>query len=233
MRGRYGKKLRAALVCGFFLFLCSEIMLFGGFFWALFDRAYTPAIDVGYWMPAGMQATNHSALPLVGTCVLIASGYFVNESYYLLKASEFWWHLCYGYIAIALALCFLIIQAVEYAESGFAMSHSIYGSCFYILTGFHGLHVTVGLLFLLEQYERVHVEDTCIARMAYTGMGNNASSTIHLRHADYMTFEEVSMLSQVVKASNHVMERRVAMFDSDHHVGLILGIVYWHFVDII
>lgn len=45
--GRYNRKLRASLVCGFILFLVSEIMLFGGFFWAYFDRVFNPSTMTG------------------------------------------------------------------------------------------------------------------------------------------------------------------------------------------
>lgn len=141
-------------------------------------------------MPSGIEATNSLALPLLGTCVLIASGYFVNESYFLLKAREFVWHVYYGYIGITLAICFLCIQAVEYIESGCYMSYGIYGSGFYLLTGFHGLHVIVGLLFLVEQYDRV--------------------SVMEVIEYDTICTHDTS----------------VNFFDSDHHLGLTLGIVY-------
>lgn len=72
----------------------------------------------------------------------------------MLKAGDFLSHLLFGYAAILLAISFLCIQLVEYNESQFTISDSVYGSFFYLLTGFHGFHVTVGLLFLVEQYER-------------------------------------------------------------------------------
>lgn len=61
IRGRYGRKIRAALCCGFVLFLFSEIMLFGGFFWAYFDRFFNPSyIFDGYWIPAGIDIVEFS-----------------------------------------------------------------------------------------------------------------------------------------------------------------------------
>jgi cytochrome c oxidase subunit 3 len=156
LMGRYGRKLRAAFCCGFILFLCSEIMLFGGFFWAYFDRLFDISYELaGYLLPSDLIMIESIVWPLVGTVILITSGYFVNQSYYLLRVGEYASHLLFGYVAILLAASFLLIQVLEYNESYFTISCSIYGSFFYLLTGFHGFHVTVGFLFLVEQYERI------------------------------------------------------------------------------
>jgi cytochrome c oxidase subunit 3 len=54
--GIYSRKLRSALVCGFTFFLISEIMLFGGFFWAFFDRVFNPGyITGGICLPSGIE----------------------------------------------------------------------------------------------------------------------------------------------------------------------------------
>ena len=57
--GRYTKKVRAALVCGFALFLISELMLFGGFFWAYFDRVFSPGAVPGCQLPTGMERIDY------------------------------------------------------------------------------------------------------------------------------------------------------------------------------
>jgi cytochrome c oxidase subunit 3 len=55
----------------------------------------------------------------------------------------------YGTVAtIILAIIFTLLQGIEYTVSSFTISDSVYGSCFYFGTGFHGLHVIIGTAFL-------------------------------------------------------------------------------------
>lgn len=87
--------------------------------------------------------------------MLVTSGYFANHSYYLLRAGSWVDCLVFGAVTVLLAVLFLLIQLIEYNGLSFTISDNVYGSFFYLLTGFHGFHVTVGLVFLCEQYSRV------------------------------------------------------------------------------
>jgi cytochrome c oxidase subunit 3 len=158
MNGCYNRKIRAALVCGFICFLISEVLLFGGFFWAYFDRVFNPGYIVGsLCIPSGMENIDYWRWPLVGTFVLVTSGYFANHAYYFLRAGS-WVHcVVYGIVTLILAVSFLLVQLVEYNGLNIRISDNVFGSFFYLLTGFHGFHVTVGLLFLCEQYSRVMI----------------------------------------------------------------------------
>lgn len=60
-------------------------------------------------------------------------------------------------LTIILGMYFTLLQAQEYIETSFSISDSIYGATFFVATGFHGLHVIIGSLFLL----------TCLLRIAY------------------------------------------------------------------
>ena len=158
LNGRYNRKLRSALVCGFTCFLISEVLLFGGFFWAYFDRVYNPGYITGsFCLPSGMENIDYWRWPLVGTFVLVTSGYFANNSYYLLRAGSWAHSVIFGIITIILAFFFLLIQLIEYNGLNLTISDNVYGSFFYLLTGFHGFHVTIGLLFLCEQYSRLMI----------------------------------------------------------------------------
>lgn len=160
--GIYSRKLRSSLVCGFLFFLISEIMLFGGFFWAFFDRVFNPGYLIGSaCLPLGIENVDFYRWPIVGTIVLVTSGYFANHSYYLLRAGS-WYHcLLFGFLTILMAIFFLYIQLVEYNGLSFTISDNVYGSFFYLLTGFHGFHVTIGLFFLCEQYNRIRGRICC------------------------------------------------------------------------
>jgi len=52
-------------------------------------------------------------------------------------------------LTVLLGLVFTALQAMEYVEATFTIADSIYGTCFYVPTGFHGLHVIIGTIFLL------------------------------------------------------------------------------------
>jgi cytochrome c oxidase subunit 3 len=96
----------------------------------------------------GTQAINPLELPLLNTIILLSSGVSVTYAHHCLIEGNRSGTL-YGLIfTILLAIIFTGLQGVEYSASSFTLSDSVYGSCFYFGTGFHGLHVLVGTLFL-------------------------------------------------------------------------------------
>lgn len=158
--GRYNKKIHSALVTGFFLFLISEIMLFSGFFWAFFDRTFflSSYIDnLSRLTPSSHPwvTVDWYRLPLLGTCLLITSGYLCNLGYYSLKIGLK--DLSYGSFSVGIlfGFLFLLIQEFEYLEFKVTISDGVFSSLFFLLTGFHGMHVLVGLLLLCTQADRI------------------------------------------------------------------------------
>jgi cytochrome c oxidase subunit 3 len=96
----------------------------------------------------GTQAINALELPLLNTVILLSSGVTVTYAHHSLIQGNRSGAL-YGLIfTIFLALVFTALQGIEYSVSSFTLSDSVYGSCFYFGTGFHGLHVIVGTIFL-------------------------------------------------------------------------------------
>lgn len=141
---------------GFILFLTSEVMLFGGFFWSYFDRVYNCSSLVGsFCLPQGVNPIDFLRWPLIGTIVLLTSGYYANQSYYSLRSGSYVDCILSGYVTISLGLVFLCIQIFEYDGLALTISDTVFGSFFYLLTGFHGFHVTIGILFLCDQYGRL------------------------------------------------------------------------------
>jgi cytochrome c oxidase subunit 3 len=81
--GKYTKKLRAALLYGFLLFLISEAMLFGSIFWAYFDRLFHLSYVTGFLsVPTTVEIVRWYKEPLYATIVLLASGWTCNSAYY-------------------------------------------------------------------------------------------------------------------------------------------------------
>jgi cytochrome c oxidase subunit 3 len=97
----------------------------------------------------GIQAINPFELPLLNTVILLSSGFTVTYAHHSIIEGNRNGAL-YGLVyTIILAVIFTGLQAIEYNVSSFTISDGVFGSCFYFGTGFHGLHVIIGTIFLL------------------------------------------------------------------------------------
>lgn len=128
---------------GMILFVTSEVMFFGGLF-ALFLTLRSSAAE---WPPAG--AEHELVLPLLGTVILLGSSVTVHTAHAALESGRTRPASARLLGTAGLGLVFLLIQAVEYAGAGFALGDHAYATAFFTLTGFHGLHVALGVAMLL------------------------------------------------------------------------------------
>jgi len=136
---------------GMILFIASEVMFFLAWFWAFFDSALFPsAVDaVGHvWPPKGVEVLNPWGFPLLNTMILLCSGTTVTWAHHSLIHGNRDGLKLGLWLTILLGLLFTSVQAWEYAHAPFAFKGSIYGSTFFMATGFHGFHVIVGTIFL-------------------------------------------------------------------------------------
>jgi len=88
-------------------------------------------------------------LPLLNTILLLSSGITVTYAHHSLIKGDRKATLNGLVYTIILALLFTACQAIEYSVSSFTISDGVFGTCFYFGTGFHGLHVIIGTIFLL------------------------------------------------------------------------------------
>ncbi len=160
---------------GMILFIASEVMFFVAWFWAFFDVSLFPGTGVdpvqtaggveqalgqvtrnevtqGVWPPVGTETFNPWKLPLVNTLILLLSGTTVTWAHHSLVQGNrkgLIWGLL---LTVILGVLFTILQAYEYMHAGFAFDKAaggnIYGSTFFMATGFHGFHVIVGTITL-------------------------------------------------------------------------------------
>jgi heme/copper-type cytochrome/quinol oxidase subunit 3 len=161
------EEIRRGLRMGMILFIISEVMFFFSFFWAFFHSSLIPSIEIGgVWPPRDLQdiIVDPFGVPLLNTCILLTSGITVTWCHKLVikpiyEESEAIIALT---ITILLAVLFLALQLMEYKSALICLSDGIYGSTFYMTTGFHGFHVMIGTIFLIICNYRLalgHFED--------------------------------------------------------------------------
>jgi len=176
--GYYNKSVDTSFRMGMVWFIFSEIMFFAAFFGALFyarslsvpwlggEGSGVSTNDIlwqGYsaaWPSAGpgevggiFQTIPAWGLPLINTLILLASGVTITIAHHALKSGARTKLLIFLGATIALGLLFLTFQVEEYihaySELNLTLGSGIYGSTFFMLTGFHGAHVTLGTIMLI------------------------------------------------------------------------------------
>nr|AJF93949.1 cytochrome c oxidase subunit 3 [Euretidae gen. sp. DVL-2014] len=149
-QGLHTKKVQKNLKYGMILFILSEILFFFSFFWAFFHSSLTPTIETGVaWPPEGINPLNPIAIPLLNTIILLSSGVTITWSHHSIITSKKKESIISLTWTIILGIIFTSLQIFEYNDSPFTIADSIYGSTFFVATGFHGLHVLIGTTFLI------------------------------------------------------------------------------------
>ncbi|MDB5441416.1 MAG: cytochrome [Caulobacteraceae bacterium] len=153
---------------GMILFIASEVMFFVAWFWMFFemalfhtDRTHSAIEEVrnawATWPPTGVHLVPAFQLPLVNTLTLLLSGTTVTWAHHALQAGDRKAAKIGLLLTILLGMLFTSIQAYEYhhiltAKEFFndaSVNSGLYGSTFFMATGFHGFHVIVGTIFLI------------------------------------------------------------------------------------
>jgi cytochrome c oxidase subunit 3 len=133
-----------APILGIFLFIASEIMLFGAFFTAYFFvrvAAGTPWPTPPFHLPVFVAGVN--------TVILVTSSFTMHWALQSIKRDNHAGLQAGLLLTFLMGLTFLLTQIREYSRIGFAPKDGAFGTVFYCLTGLHGAHVAVGLLLLL------------------------------------------------------------------------------------
>ncbi|NMF85373.1 heme-copper oxidase subunit III [Nodosilinea sp. P-1105] len=128
---------------GFIIFLLSESVIFFSFFVGYIVYKTTTAD----WLPAGVEGLEVRE-PLINTIVLVSSSFVIYFAERYLKKENLWGFRALWLLTMAMGSFFLYGQAVEWASLSFGFTDGLYGGTFYLLTGFHGLHVLTGVLMM-------------------------------------------------------------------------------------
>nr|UJG45246.1 cytochrome c oxidase subunit III [Lepidostoma hirtum] len=149
-QGYHTYKVTLGLRWGMILFIVSEIFFFIAFFWAFFHNNLTPSILIGSnWPPTAIHPFNPFQIPLLNTIILLTSGITVTWAHMSILENNFSQTTFSLTLTVMLGIYFTMLQAYEYMEASFTIADSIYGTSFFLATGFHGFHVIVGTTFLL------------------------------------------------------------------------------------
>ena len=177
--GLYGRKIDLSFRWSMSWFIFSEVMFFGAFFTALWwarahsvpalgsldnallwpdFKAVWPSVAAGATAsPAGtvqpFQTMGPFWLPTINTALLLSSGVTLTIAHHALLAGQRARTIAFMWVTVLLGVVFLCVQGYEYyhayADLNLKLSSGVYGSTFFMLTGFHGFHVLVGMLMLL------------------------------------------------------------------------------------
>ncbi len=177
--GLYGERIDMSFRWSMSWFIFSEVMFFGAFFSALWwarahalpalgsldnallwpdFRAIWPTAEVGATASPGgivepFTTVGPFWLPTINTALLLTSGVTLTIAHHALREGQRAKTIFYMWLTVALGVIFLGVQGYEYfylySALNLKLNSGIYGSTFYMLTGFHGFHVFVGMLMLL------------------------------------------------------------------------------------
>ena len=212
-QGDHTQLVRRGLRWGMVLFIVSEVMFFFAFFWAFFHVSLSPAIILGcVWPPKGIQQLDVWSLPLMNTILLLSSGVTLTLAHRAMLRDNIDTNISlsekYLFATVILGITFLCCQGIEYKYGiSFSWWETIYGSTFFVTTGFHGFHVTIGTIFLIFCLIRSVVTTIPISKIMKYFMDKNISLFIN-----YLSFFS---------------------FRKEQHVGFEAAAWYWHFVDVV
>ena len=134
---------RSNMLLGVKLGILSEVMLFG----ALFAAYFVIRSESGGWPPVG-QERPELLLPGINTLLLVSSSVTMQLAVRAIGRGRVGTMRRALRVTLLLGSVFILVQGYEFANNGFGLSAGVFGSTFYVLTGFHGAHVLAGLGFM-------------------------------------------------------------------------------------
>ncbi|WP_159650719.1 cytochrome c oxidase subunit 3 [Vibrio atypicus] len=183
MSGKYSAQISRSFRQGMSWFIFSEVMFFGAFFGALFyarmisvpwlggasnnlmtHEVLWPTFEALWPLTSTPDGTTTEAMswkgiPLINTLLLLTSSITLHLAHTGLEKNQRMALIVWLEITIVLACFFLYYQGVEYVHAyqdlGLTLQSGVYGNTFFLLTGFHGMHVFLGTTFLIVLLARV------------------------------------------------------------------------------
>jgi cytochrome c oxidase subunit III len=149
LHGEHTAVVRKGLRFGMVLFIASEVMFFVAWFWAFFHPFYTPPLELAQFPPETIEPPAPFDIPFLNTLILLLSGSTVTWAHHAIREGDNRTGAKAIALTAGLGIIFTSLQIYEYGHLEFGITDTIYGSAFYMATGFHGAHVIIGTAFLL------------------------------------------------------------------------------------
>lgn len=163
--------VKQGLMLGIWLMIISEGAFFAGLIWACLHTGLAPTINLQLiWPPIGIEPVAWDKRSLVMTFVLASSFCTANLCISSLLSGNRFYTAINLAITIFMGFLFLVGQYIEYSTTPFTFSDSVFGSGFFLATGYHGLHVLVSVLYLL----------VCFIHLAKLNNKNHLSLTVSI-----------------------------------------------------
>lgn len=149
-QGKHTRYVLVNLKWGMFLFILSEVMFFVSFFWSYIWFGVEPFLAIGcFWPPFGVPSVSPWKIPFINTILLVISGLCVTWAHISAETSFSRTEAKVGlFLTLVLSFLFLLNQLIEYLYIELEFGDSIYGSIFFLSTGFHFSHVLIGSILL-------------------------------------------------------------------------------------
>lgn len=128
---------------GLLIFLISESLMFG----ALFASYLIYRASHESWPPEGTEV--ELLLPAINTIILVSSSFVIHKGDTAVKKNDITGLRLWYAVTALMGAIFLGGQVYEYLSLGYGLTTNVFSNCFYVMTGFHGLHVFIGILLIL------------------------------------------------------------------------------------
>jgi heme/copper-type cytochrome/quinol oxidase subunit 3 len=170
-QGHHTWRVVQGLKLGTLLFILSEAMLFFCFFLAYFYYSQSPSIWIGaVWPPKGIMPIHLGGMPIINTGLLLISGVTLTWAHSEIISGRRLNFFKGTVWTLALSGLFMTFQYLEYKYSSIHINDSVFGSIFFMVTGFHGFHVLIGTVFIFVSFLRtLNSENTTITRQQHFG----------------------------------------------------------------
>lgn len=150
LEGKNSLTFEGGVKFGIILFISSEVFFFFSFFWSYFHYFLSPTLEIGMsWPPFNLLMFEFLNVPLINTLILLSSGFTVTVRHFFLVENKKKLFTLFLILTIVLGFLFSTLQLLEYQRSFFSIRDRRFGTSFFVLTGFHGIHVLIGSLFLM------------------------------------------------------------------------------------